>query len=409
MPRLAALGLVTLIACAALCGLAMAQTTTTGSTGCTTITQAAANGLAARIQADDNDINPPKSVTQLTCLTNFFNGSGLDLISTLLDPTTLLTTVEGKICSLVQQTWNSLLGKVQCGRTIKASISVSAVSAAVSPAQNSRSAAAARRLARSASAPDQAAARPLHQRHRPRANRLQPPQRAAGYVLMRHFTLAAAPAIGIAILVNAAPAYADLPTIDVTVQGAVNAVKDVLSTINGYIQDIKTFLGPSGPIETTLLQGFTQNANYQKAAVGASEQIADASNTANARFKRDMRNAQLRDEHTPSPNACTALDNGVSTQAASVQAFTVAATIAKIHDQRTEAGPNMPSYYGQAQAVASINQQHLSLYCDANDVAAGLCGGISTIPDADQQFSSPVRFGNLCRPECGQHRQGLRD
>jgi hypothetical protein len=165
---------------------------------------------------------------------------------------------------------------------------------------------------------------------------------------MRHLTLATAPAIGIAVLVNAAPAYADLPTIDVTVQGAVNAVKGVLGDINGYIQDIKTFLGPSGPIETTLLQGFTQNANYQKAAVGASEQIADASNTANARFKRDMRNAQIRDEHTPSPSACTALDNGVSTQAASVQAFTVAATIAKLHDQRTEAGPNMPSYYGQA-------------------------------------------------------------
>jgi hypothetical protein len=208
---------------------------------------------------------------------------------------------------------------------------------------------------------------------------------------MRHLTLAAGPAI--AILVNAAPAEADLPTIDVTVQGAVNAVKGVLSDINGYIQDIKTFLGPSGPIETTLLQGFTQNANYQKAAVGASEQIADASNTANARFKRDMRNAQLRDEHTPSPSACTALDNGVSTQAASVQAFTVAATIAKIHDLRTEAGPNMPSYYGQAQAVASINQQHLSFYCDANDVAAGLCAGISTIPDADQQFSSLLGSG----------------
>jgi hypothetical protein len=118
MPRLTTLGLAMLMASAAPCGLAMAQTTTTGSAGCTTITQAAANGLAARIQADDNDINPPKSVTQLTCLTNFFNGTGLDLISTLLDPTTLLTTVEGKICSLVQQTWNSLLGKVQCGLTI---------------------------------------------------------------------------------------------------------------------------------------------------------------------------------------------------------------------------------------------------------------------------------------------------
>jgi hypothetical protein len=48
----------------------------------------------------------------------------------------------------------------------------------------------------------------------------------------------------------------------------------------------------------------------------------------------------------------------------------------------------MPSHYGQAQAVASISQQHLSHYCDANDVAAGLCGTVSNIPDADQQFSS---------------------
>ena len=118
MPRLTTLGLAMLMASAAPCGPAMAQTTTTGSAGCAAITQAAANGITARIQADDNDINPPKSVTQLTCLTNFFNGIGLNLITNLLDPATLLTAVEGQICSLVQQTWNSLLGKAQCGLTI---------------------------------------------------------------------------------------------------------------------------------------------------------------------------------------------------------------------------------------------------------------------------------------------------
>jgi hypothetical protein len=220
---------------------------------------------------------------------------------------------------------------------------------------------------------------------------------------MRNFSLAASTAIGIVIggvLFNATPAQADLPTIDATVLAAVNAVKGVLSDINGYIQDVKDFLSATGPIasllgdntfgtvEQLLQQGFTQTANYQKASVGALEQIFDASNTANARFKRDVRNAQIRDEQTPSPTACTALDGGVSTQAAAVQAFTVAATIARIHDLRGEAGPNMPSHYGQAQGVASISQQHLNYYCDANDVAAGLCGSASSIPDADQQFSS---------------------
>ena len=146
---------------------------------------------------------------------------------------------------------------------------------------------------------------------------------------MRNFSLAASTAIGIVIggvLFNATPAQADLPTIDATVLAAVNAVKGVLSDINGYIQDVKDFLSATGPIasllgdntfgtvEQLLQEGFTQTANYQKASVGALEQIFDASNTANARFKRDVRNAQIRDEQTPSPTACTALDGGVSTQ-----------------------------------------------------------------------------------------------
>jgi hypothetical protein len=220
---------------------------------------------------------------------------------------------------------------------------------------------------------------------------------------MRNLSLAAATVTGIAIggvLFNAFPSYADLPVIDAGVVAAVQAVKSVLSEINGYIQDVKDFLSATGPIasllgdntfgtvEQLLQEGFTQTANYQKASVGALQQIFDASNTANARFTRDVRNAQIRDEQTPSPTACTALDGGVSTQAAAVQAFTVAATIAGIHDQRLEAGPNMPSYYGLAQGVASISQEHLNYYCDANDVAAGLCTTASNTPDADQQFVS---------------------
>jgi hypothetical protein len=220
---------------------------------------------------------------------------------------------------------------------------------------------------------------------------------------MRKLPIAAASIIGIVIggvLFNAAPSYADLPVVDAGVIAAVKAAKDVLDTINGYMQDVKTFLSASGPIasllgdnkygtvEQLLQQGFTQTANYQKASVGALEQVADASNTANARFARDVRNARIRDEQTPGPTACTALDGGVATQAAAVQAYNVAATIAHIHDLRGEAGPQMPSYYGAAQGVASINQEHINYYCDADDVAAGLCGAASSTPDADQHFSS---------------------
>src|SRR5207245_1371756 len=86
--------------------------------GCAVITQAGVNGLNARIQADDSNINAPQSVTSLTCLDNFFNGVGLNLVTNLLNPANQLQAVEGKICNLVQQSWNSLLGKVQCGLTI---------------------------------------------------------------------------------------------------------------------------------------------------------------------------------------------------------------------------------------------------------------------------------------------------
>jgi hypothetical protein len=120
MLRLAASGLLVFMAAATSCSNVWAQTsgTTTGSVGCAAITQAAINGMNARIQADDDNINPPQSVTSLTCLDNFFNGVGLNLITNLLDPAKLLAAVEGQICNLVQQSWNSLLGQAQCGLTI---------------------------------------------------------------------------------------------------------------------------------------------------------------------------------------------------------------------------------------------------------------------------------------------------
>ena len=97
---------------------AQSTSNTTGSAGCAAIVQAAANGVTSRVQADDATINAPQSVTTLSCLDNFFNGVGLNLVTNLLNPTNLLQAVEGQICGALKQTWNSWLGSAQCGLTI---------------------------------------------------------------------------------------------------------------------------------------------------------------------------------------------------------------------------------------------------------------------------------------------------
>lgn len=104
---------------AALGGMAPALADTTiGDASCSAITQAAADAVANRIQADDNSIRQPMSVKNLTCLDGFFNGFGLNLIANVLDPTALLSNVEGKICAMVRSTLTSLTGSAQCGLTI---------------------------------------------------------------------------------------------------------------------------------------------------------------------------------------------------------------------------------------------------------------------------------------------------
>jgi hypothetical protein len=99
-------------------GAAEAQTTTSGSSGCTAITQAAATGAANRIAADGKTIQQPQSVTNLTCLNSIFGASGLNLVTNLLNPQTLLNQIEGQICQAVKQEWNSLIGSATCGLTI---------------------------------------------------------------------------------------------------------------------------------------------------------------------------------------------------------------------------------------------------------------------------------------------------
>ncbi len=118
MVGILARGLVVLLPAMAVAGPAAAQGTATGSVGCAAVTQAAINGQTSRIGADDTTINPPQSVKNLTCLDNFFNGVGLNLVTNLLNPGNLLQAVEGQICSLAKQEWSSLLGSAQCGLTI---------------------------------------------------------------------------------------------------------------------------------------------------------------------------------------------------------------------------------------------------------------------------------------------------
>jgi hypothetical protein len=206
------------------------------------------------------------------------------------------------------------------------------------------------------------------------------------------------------VLINALPATAQMAVIDAseinqTIQQSsiLSAIQDVMTTMNSTISDVKTFandifgaLGDNtfGTVQQLLQEGFTQNANYSKAQVGAWQQITDASNLANSQFKMQMRQAVIRDEHTVSPNNCAALDGGVSTEAAAVQGYDVAWTIANIHNARGQAQPGMPSYYGQAQGVASMAAEHIANYCDQKDVDAGLCSTVSATPDADAAFLS---------------------
>ena len=112
-----------LVAALLIPSLALAQVSgsqaITGSVGCTAVMQAAANGMTSRIAADNQTIQQPQSVTTLSCLNNFFSGTGLDVVTNLLNPLNLLQHVEAQICGAVQSTWNQFLsGATQCGITL---------------------------------------------------------------------------------------------------------------------------------------------------------------------------------------------------------------------------------------------------------------------------------------------------
>ena len=236
---------------------------------------------------------------------------------------------------------------------------------------------------------------------------------------MRRLTITSAAALGImvgAVLFNARPAYADIPVIDITsivkeiqqisiLQNIVSVIQTVQSTMNSLLGangPIASVLGNNtyGTVQQLLQEGFTQEANYSKASVGAQEQIADASNEAMAQYDLQLRDAEIRDQQTASPEQCAALDGGVAIQAAAEQSYDVGYDIARTQDWRDESLPNEPSYYAAAQGDAAASQEHLANYCDPNDVAAGLCASYTTATmDTDQSFSSLFGGGSYTTQE----------
>jgi hypothetical protein len=209
-----------------------------------------------------------------------------------------------------------------------------------------------------------------------------------------------------ALALGASPAFAQIAVFDWAnnaIEAGIKAIEtgmsDTLSSITKQLTStgpLGTILGDvqNGSITTLLTQGFTQEANYAKAAVDAQSQIVDGALTSNARFQRDIRNAAIRDEHTTSSLHCVALDAGQTVTVSGGQSWKVAQSISDVADARGEAGPSQPAFYGQAQAVAAIAQLHFARYSSQPEATAGLCS-LSSTPNADQRATTLFGTGTL--------------
>jgi hypothetical protein len=173
--------------------------------------------------------------------------------------------------------------------------------------------------------------------------------------------------------------FGDLIPLIQAVQVVGNDVINVQKGLTNELQNVQNL------INNQLDSGFTQISNYIKAQTGATEQIIDASNQANAIVQRQTLSANVVEQHVVTPQTCDSLTNGQSIVAAGDQVSAIGTVINAVQNARGEAQPNTPSYNGLAQGVQAMNNLHYSLYCSPNDVAARLCANQSATPDADQQ------------------------
>ena len=173
-----------------------------------------------------------------------------------------------------------------------------------------------------------------------------------------------------------------------------NPVSDFLSKALGEAQvaataAVETAVAAMSKLQNlTLIAGFNQVSNYLKGQTASMVQLFDASNTANATFQRQMRNAGIVADHSVSPMACLALDQGQSASVASAQADKVTIILSSVTDARGEGGPGNPAYSGAGQAAEANRVLHLRRYCGALDVEAGICSGVSQRENGDQRAAS---------------------
>ena len=403
-----------LLLAVALAAASPAIAQTTGSESCTTLIQSAANAASSRVSADDTDIPKPQSVKNFTCLDKFFNGAGLNVVVNLLNPTTLLNAVESEICNKLTSIWNSTIGKAQCGITLTGFkmgfLGGSTLGGGLSCPKISIGGGGPTIMSIGVGSDEQR--KNLDHRQRRRPDRLLhhipswPLLRVVSMPKSRSLLSSAAGVLVGALVFGSSPAFAQIAVFDWAnnaVQVAIKAIEQTMSntlnTITGQLTatgPLGTLLGSAqyGSVTALLQQGFTQNANYAKAAVDAQSQIVDGALTSNARFQRDIRNAGIRDEHTTSSLHCAALDSGQTVTVSGGQSWKVTQSIQDVADTRGEAGLNQPAFYGQSQAVAAIAQLHFARYCSQPEAAAGLCS-LSSTPNADQRASTLFGTGTL--------------
>ncbi|ARW12112.1 hypothetical protein S101447_03075 (plasmid) [Acetobacter ascendens] len=101
---------------------AFAQQTEQGSVGCAELTQAAANAINQRVQANDAYEKQPDSIGPLSCLDGFLHGQGLNVITSGLDPMSLIQNLESQlgsqICQAAQSAWGNAMGGTQCSLSL---------------------------------------------------------------------------------------------------------------------------------------------------------------------------------------------------------------------------------------------------------------------------------------------------
>lgn len=96
----------------------LAQTANGASQGCAALAQAGVDAATAQIAVEDQTIQAPQSVRNLTCLDGFFNGTGLDVLVNLANFGNLVGALRGQLCAAATNAWRSTLGGAQCGLSI---------------------------------------------------------------------------------------------------------------------------------------------------------------------------------------------------------------------------------------------------------------------------------------------------